>query len=170
MAGEGGLAEQIRVGLEDEEQQVVVSNKPVAIDPLDELLFRKPIRRHVAEFGFLFGAIGLVVAGISAWKGHQDRAIIFAAAGIIFALLGYKTPQILKPVWSGWMKFAHVLGAVMSTLLLSIGWIVLIIPFGLGARLFRLKLMNMEFRQNVPTYWETRDPKYDDFQLLKRQF
>lgn len=170
MAGKGGLAEQIRVGLASEVEEVNTANMTAAIDPLDELLFRKPIRKHVTEFGALFGAIGFGLTALALYKGHFLPAGIYGALGALFAGLGYLAPAALKPVWSGWMKFAHVLGMVMSTALLSLGWFLIIIPFALGAKIFKIRLMDLEFKKNVASYWEERDPKFDDFKLLSRQF
>lgn len=170
MAGKGGLAEQVRVGLASEVEEVSVVHMTASVDPLDELFFRKPIRKHVAEFGALFGAIAFFLTAGALYKGHMLPAGIYGALGALFAGLGYLAPSVLKPVWSGWMKLAHVIGAVMSTAILSLGWFLLIIPFALGARAFKVRLMDMEFRKNVQSYWEERDPKHDDFALLTRQY
>jgi hypothetical protein len=44
------------------------------------------------------------------------------------------------------------------------------VPTSIALRLFRIKVMDTTFRSPVPSYWETRNPKMDDFKLLERQF
>ena len=84
MAGEGRLAEQIRTRLElvqPKREFTVVNGKgasDVEISPLDVMLFRKPIRQHVKEFGCVFGLIML----IGAWYLVHKRAAPEAALGL----------------------------------------------------------------------------------------
>jgi hypothetical protein len=171
MAGARGLENKIRVGLED--PVVAVSNVPVAasVDPLDVVTFGKTTRRHVREFGTLFA---LICFGVAAWKmyrGHEFATCLYwAVPGLAFAGLGWLAPRLLLPVWRGWMKFAHYLSIVMTAVLLGVTWCIGFLPMALVLRIVGIKRMDMSFRADRATYWEPRDPKYDDFQRLKLQY
>jgi hypothetical protein len=68
------------------------------------------------------------------------------------------------------MKIAEGIGMVMTMVILSIGWLCLVLPTSAALKLLRIKVMDTNFRSPVASYWETRDPKMDDFKLLERQF
>lgn len=172
MAGERGLANEIRTGLEQAPESAVGSKVPrKVVDPLDELFFNRPVRTHVREFGALFGAIFF---GFAAVRGYRHESLtgsyILSAIGVVFVALGYLAPSVLRPVWKGWMSFAHVLSLVMTWVIMSISWVVGFVPMALLLRVLGIKRIDLSYGAAVTTYWETRDPKYDDFMRLERQF
>ena len=173
MAGQRELAREVRTGL-----TVIQGNKlqadrnmKKAINKLDKLSYGKPIRQHVKEFGALMAAILLGIAAVQIYKSRPPftPSILISAAGVL-AFLGYKAPAILHPVWAGWMKFASILGLIMTTLLLSIAWVVVIIPLSYIMRFAGVGMMNAKYKQEKASYWEDRDEKYHDFKLLEKQF
>jgi hypothetical protein len=171
MAGAGRLEDKIRVGLED--PMTVVSSVPSTppVDPLDVVSFGKTARRHVREFGTLFAIICLGVAAWKGYRGHELSACLYwVVPGLAFAGLGWFAPRVLMPVWRGWMKFAHYLSIVMTAILLGLTWCLGFLPMAFVLRLVGIKRIDMSFRADRPTYWEPRDPKYDDFQRLKLQY
>ncbi len=170
MAGQGGLAEQIRVGLEPS-VLAPYSNKKPQVHYLDEIWLRKPIRQHVWEFSCVIALVMLFIAGVMAWK----HSAIATAGGttftaLILLLLGWKVPSLLHPVWKSWMTIATAIGAVMTTLILSLGWAILVIPFALVMKAVGKRVMDLSYDTACPTYWEDRDGKFDDFKLLERQY
>lgn len=171
MAGQGGLAEQIRAGLEPESRVSVVKAKPEPIHYLDELWVRKPIRRHVAEFSVVIAIVMLLIAFVMAYK---DRSLATVAAlfttSLILVALGYRAPALLHPVWKSWMALATGLGIVMTTLILSIGWTLMVVPVALIMKAVSKRVMDLSFDRSVESYWEGRDAKLDDFKLLERQY
>lgn len=140
-------------------------------DPLDVVSFGKTTRRHVREFGALFAAICFGVAAWKLYRGHDLSALLYwIVPGVVFAGLGWCAPRALLPVWRGWMKFAHYLSIVMTAVLLGATWCLGFLPMALALKLIGIKRIDKSFRANRPTYWEPRDPKYDDFQRLKLQY
>ncbi len=85
---------------------------------------------------------GLVMAGALAVIGVlgllRDRGWWPAAAGLAgaFALSGLGLPGILKPVEWFWMKLAAVLGFVVTHVILTVFFFLVITPAGLLMRLF----------------------------------
>lgn len=170
MAGQGGLAEKVRTGLEPEviESKTTTRSK---VHYLDEVWMRKTIRRHVSEFACVISLVLLAIAGVGLYKGHAIvNALALTFTSLILLAAGYKAPALLHPVWKAWMKLATALGLVMTTLILSLGWVILLIPFALVMRTVGKRVMDLSYATGVPTYWETRDSKFDDFKLLERQF
>jgi hypothetical protein len=169
MGRERGLANEIRAGLDPDTGFAPANGE--GRSPLDELFFGKPVGVHVREFGSLFALICLIIAGFRGYRHDSLSAIlIFSSLAAVFAGLGYFFPAALRPVWKGWMAFAHVLSIVMTFVLLSLVWIVGFIPMSVIVKIFKVKLMETGFRTGHPSYWEVRDPKYDDFKRLEQQY
>jgi hypothetical protein len=138
---------------------------------LDDLYHGKKVRRHVLEFGSLFGAIFLGVAAYRIWKGYGGALTYLAPPlGVAFLFLGAARPALLVPLWRGWMGLALVLNRIMTPVLLFLLWWTLVVPIGLLLRVLRIHPLTMSFRTNEESYWIPRDPKKNDFKLLERQF
>lgn len=169
MAGHGQLATEIRTRLEVIDG---FGGKQRPLDKLDELLFRKPVRQHVREFAALFALIFNIIAASMLMKSGAvlSTPLALSLVSIPLYFVGVYYPTLLHPVWDAWMKFAHVLGTVMTTFILAVAWTIALIPLGLLLRVCRVKVMDTTFREPVDTYWEARDAKHDDFKLLERQF
>lgn len=171
MAGARRLENEVRVGLEDPVTVVSDSQRSAVVDPLDVVSFGKTARRHVREFGSLFAVIFFAIAGWKVYSGHDIAPCgYWVAAGFMFGTLGWCAPRVLMPVWRGWMTFAHYLGVVMTAALLGVTWCIGLLPMAFVLRIIGIKRMDMSFRADRTTYWEQRDPKYDDFQRLKLQY
>lgn len=73
---------------------------------------------------------------------------------------------LFKPIrlaWRGWMAFSHVLGLVMSTILLTILWIV-----GFGSYAVATSIAGLRGRKPAISYWQAAIPqRHED---LLRQF
>lgn len=71
--------------------------------------------------------------------------------------------NILKKIWGGfkkgWMKFAHVVGVINTTILLSIFYFILIGIYAIISNFF--KLLAMPFRKKPDTYWIPRKEEFD---------
>lgn len=172
MAGKGTLAKEIRTGLiEEPSLHLRLVNSAPDIDPLDQLYFRKSIRQHVREFACVIGIVSLIIAGFRVYK-HADFkwgiGLLILAIFVVF--LGYEKPSFLQPLWRAWMNIAEKIALVVSMVILSIAWTFVLVPIALIVRFFKTRVMDLSFRAPVESYWEVRDKKNDDFQLLKRQY
>jgi hypothetical protein len=166
------LANEIRAGLGQPEAATspkVAAKSP--LHPLDEQWLGKSVRQHVKEFAVVFGILFLIISGVKTYKGADVSSCAFwFGLAVGFTALGYVAPGLLRPLWRGWMKLAHYLSIVMTTVILSAAWLLGFMPMSLLVRVCGIKVINSTFRAPVDTYWEPRDPKYDDFQRLKRQY
>jgi len=172
MAGARRLENEIRVGLEEPVAVVGVKQEAaVMVKPLDVISFGKSARQHVREFGALFATICFSIAAWKIYRGDDlVRGLLWMVPGAVFWILGVFAPSLLLPVWRGWMKLAHYLSIVMTAVVLSVTWCLGFLPMALILRLTGVKRIDRSFGVGRESYWETRDPKYDDFKRLKLQY
>jgi hypothetical protein len=139
---------------------------------LDELYYKRPVRQHVKEFGAIFGVIFLAIGSWYLWRRGEFYSTpnILITLGFAFPLLAYFATPVMLPLWKGWMAFATGLGVVMTGLILSIMWTLVLIPIAFLLRIIGKRVMDTTFDRAVPTYWESREERVHDFKLLERQF
>lgn len=73
-------------------------------------------------------------------------------------------------LYRGWMKFAHVLAVVNTTLLLTIVYVVLIGPIALAMKLFRRDPLETGALPDRASFWKVKDPVRHTIADSKRQF
>ncbi len=170
MSTSSNLAEKMEAS-EKSKGTVVPFKREQAVDPLDELLYRKPIRQHISEFGAIFGIVFLIAAGYSMLKHHSFfSAGMWFAAALAVVSLGYLAPNTLKIFWKGWLAIGEAIGKVVTFVLLGGMWLAMFIPFSIGLKIIGKSVMNMNFKEPRASYWDDRDPADNDFSLLERQY
>ena len=120
------------------------------------------------SFGLLIGVVLGIWTGFTVWKGHQGWAGS-ALAGAFFLLSAVFFPSWLRRPYRAWMLLAMVLGWLMTRVILTIAFSVIMTPFGLMLRLAGKDLLDQKIDKGSPTYWK-RHEGVADREQYKRQF
>jgi len=99
-----------------------------------------------ALFGFLF-----------LWRGKPAAPYLLGISGF-FLVFGLLFPRILGPIEWLWMKVAHAMGYVVTRVLLSITFYLVITPLALAMRLLGKDLLKLRFDPGMESYWLDVDP------------
>ena len=118
-------------------------------------------RREQRAFGLVMAAAIVVVTLIRWLIGGHLATWPFYLSGA-FLVLGLAAPVALKPVFVVWMKFAEVLNWVMTRLLLSIVFFLMITPTRLLMRIFSDDPLKRRFELDAASYWEEPEEQPDD--------
>jgi len=119
-----------------------------------------------------FGRIAFVFFGclwvLGIWLGKPLPTYFFgtlSAIGLGFILF----PHQLRPVFIAWLKIAHFLGRVVTTLILTFAYYFVITPAALIKRIFGGTPLPVKPDKNVSSYWVTRkEAVQSKEQFLKR--
>ncbi|MEK6677144.1 MAG: hypothetical protein AABZ47_16005 [Planctomycetota bacterium] len=143
---------------------------------------RNPSREEVRKFGkamlFGFGVLATLLWAVPAWRSgesvwswrsatNQWVSLAFESVGILLFLLSLWAHDAAKKVYVGWMTATVPIGVVMSTVLLSLLYFVLLPPFSLIVR------MSDPIRKNLRregTYWEKYKPYEPTLERMRRPF
>ncbi len=98
-----------------------------------------------------------VVCGLFLLRGW-DSWPVPAALSAAFALAALLLPRALAPVERGWMRLAHLLGRVVTTVLLTVVFFLVITPLGLVMRLLGRDPMMLRSGGGRESYWRRVDP------------
>jgi hypothetical protein len=117
----------------------------------------KKTNNELRRFGLVM-TVPLSLIGIYLWwKGRGTYPYVLGAAGFFLAA-GFLTPGVLRPVEKVWMKFAEIMGAIMTRVILTLAFYVVITPFGLLLRLMGKDLLDIRMDRPRDTYWIPIEP------------
>jgi hypothetical protein len=127
----------------------------------DDLKELKTGRRELRKFGLLVGGV-LAVLGLILWVKGKPHFAAVLVPGAALVLAGLAVPRALKEVYLVWMALALALGFVVSHVILTVFFFLVITPVGLAARLMGKDFLRLKLDRQAPTYWirrESRGPR-----------
>jgi hypothetical protein len=128
---------------------------------LEDLKQLKTGPRELRKFGLLVGGVFAAI-GLVMWLRHKPHFPWFLAPGLGLMAFGSVAPKALKPVYVAWMAMAFALGFVVSHVILTLFFFLVITPIGLVARLAGKDFLRLKSDPAAATYWirrEQREPK-----------
>lgn len=119
---------------------------------------KKSEYRRALEFAVILAILGVAFAALSLLRHHGSRAAIFAGAGLGALALAL----VARPVWLAffrvWMKLAEGMGWVMTRVILSLFYYVILTPFGWARRLSGNPTLDTAWRDGKSSYWIDKEP------------
>ena len=122
----------------------------------EEIKQLKTGQRELRKFGFLVGAVFTLLGVWFRWRG-KGRYPYFLAPGAVLVVLGTVAPRALRLIYVGWMSLAFLLGFVVSNILLTLFFYLVVTPIGLVARLAGKDFLNRKLDAQTESYWIMRD-------------
>jgi len=120
--------------------------------------FEKKTNTELRKFAWVmtvaFGIIGL----LAWWRGKETAYLWLLGIAAFFLLAGLIVPRLLAPIELVWMKFAHYLSIVMTYVILTLTYYLVITPVGLLLRIMRKDLLSLKFEKGLPSYWVKAEP------------
>ena len=99
----------------------------------------------------------LVLAlGILFWVHHSGYYLI--AAGIL-CIIGVFIPYLAQKIHWAWMKLAHFMGLIMGKVMLTIVYVVFLLPLSFFSKLFKTKT-GVVLKKTTDSYYTKRDFTY----------
>ena len=114
----------------------------------------KEIRKFALVIAIAMGVIGIFIS----LKAHNlDISIWLWGIGLLFLILGFILPFILRPVYRLWMLLAFFIGGIVSRVILTVLFYVVLTPTGLVLRLFGKDILDKKFDKRRESYWVKKD-------------
>lgn len=136
---------------------------------IEEIKNIKTDKSEIRKFGITIGIALIVLAGFLYWRGRESFEI-FLISGLVLSVLGLVLPVILKPVYWVWMLLSIILGWIMTRVILSLLFYIVITPIGFFSRLFGNRFLDLKWDKSRDTYWNHRDMKQLTNEDYERQF
>ena len=136
---------------------------------IEEIKNIKSEKSDLRKFGVTIGLFLVILAGILFWRGRESFEI-FLISGLVLLVLGLIIPVVLKPVYWIWMVLAVILGWIMTRVILTLLFYVVLTPIGVFGRLSGNKFLDLSWDKSEDTYWNYRATKQQDNEDYERQF
>jgi hypothetical protein len=118
----------------------------------------KTERRRALELAFALAGIGLVLAGAALTRRHEGRALVFGLSGLVALVLALVAPSVWGAFFRAWMKLATALSWVMTRVILTLLYLLVVTPLGWVRKLAGKPTLDTAWRDGKVSYWVERDP------------
>ncbi|MBK7378927.1 MAG: hypothetical protein IPJ03_07940 [Ignavibacteriales bacterium] len=123
----------------------------------------------VKKTGLTVGVV-LILVSLLLWYLGKYSFMYFSIAGGLFVILAFIAIPVLRPFHKLWMMLALFMGFVMSRVILTLLYYLVLTPIGLIAKLVGKKFIPLGFDKNANTYWEKRENTAKQQIDYERQF
>ena len=129
-------------------------------------------KKNLRIFGLAFVVVFVLLAlfGKYVWKWETANtwAVVFLALAVVFLVPSLFAPGVLRPLYGPWVKFGFVLGVIVTTILMSVLFIIVVPIFSL----IRLKdpLRVRRSRDPNESFWEPHTNSEPTIERFARPF
>ena len=119
-----------------------------------------------------FGLIAFLFFGCLCALGFWRQKVIITSLFGALSLLGLGFllfPRPLMPIYKGWLKIANFIGKIITTMILTLAYYLVITPSALVKRVFGGRPLPTRPDKNIDSYWVPRDePSQPKERFIKR--
>jgi uncharacterized membrane protein len=128
-------------------------------------------KKDLLFFGYGLGLIAFVFATGGLIKhGLQIAPIVLFTCSVVFITVTTLHWPSLRPGYRGWMKVAHLIGSVVTTLILSVVFFLLFAPIGIFFRLIGKDFLERKIDRKALSYWHQRPSMAFQKERYEQQF
>ena len=123
---------------------------------LEEIKQIKTGERELRKFGLLVGGV-FAALGLLMWLRGKPHFPYFLGPGVLLAGAGWLFPKVLRGLYIVWMSLAIVMGYLVSNVILTLFFFLVITPIGLAARLAGKDFLQQRRNPQAASYWQRRE-------------
>ncbi len=130
-------------------------------------------RTELRKFGVLMAAVLLVIGGIILWRRGftlTTATSVIGGTAAVFLGLAALAPTALRPVYKVWMALAIALGFVMTRVILTIVFFLVITPIGLLMRALGKDPLTKGPDASLDSYWIPKTYRTRDRDRLRKYY
>jgi len=114
--------------------------------------------KEIRKFGLVIAiALGVIGSFVYVKFGNFDVVGWLWGIGLLFLILGFILPSVLRPVYRIWMLLAYFIGGIVSRVILTVLFYIVLTPTGLVLRLFGKDVLDQKFDKRQESYWVKKD-------------
>jgi hypothetical protein len=128
----------------------------------------RPSARTLRQFAGLWMAFFGSLAAWQYFHRHEPLTAGFLALfALVVGLVGVARPQLIRPIYVGWMVLTFPIGWTVSQLMLAVLYYGLFTPIGLLFRLFGRDPLQLR-QPATETYWSAKSTPADPRRYFKQ--
>jgi saxitoxin biosynthesis operon SxtJ-like protein len=126
--------------------------------------------REARRFAVILVILLAAFGGLSLWRHHPGRAWGMFGAAATVALLRAASFPLWMRVFRLWMKLALVLSWVMTRVILSVFFYLVLAPVGVVMRLLGKAPLDLAWRDGKASYWIDKAPVEATIERYEKSF
>ena len=128
-------------------------------------------KKNLLVFGYGLGVIAAIF-GIAGFLKHGVQPVqgVFLLCSVIFTSVTALNWQALRPGYRGWMKVAHVIGTVMTTVVLTTVFFAVFTPVAVALKVMDKDHLGRKADRTAKSYWRRRPAVELEKQRYLQQF
>jgi hypothetical protein len=112
---------------------------------------------ELKKFGITIASVLVAFAAFLFWK-SKPIAPWLLLAGLIFACAAFIVPRALRSVEAGWMWFGERMSRVMTAILMTLTFYLMVTPMAIVAHLVGRDRLGLKLDRAAKTYWIQVEP------------
>jgi len=125
--------------------------------------------REIRKFGLIAFSFFGCLFSVGIWQ--QKVTITYFFGALSFTGLGLILfPAHLKPLYIGWLKIAQFIGRIVTTLILTLSYYLVITPSALIKRILGGRPLPVKPDEKVSTYWVNRTESAQPVKRFLKRF
>ena len=136
---------------------------------IDDIKKIKGTEKENRDFSRVIGTALLILGGLFLWRGRPWAPASFLLA-LIFLAAGQWKPKSLTYPYRFWMGLSLCLGFVVSRIVLSILFYLVLSPIAVISRWCGKTYLDTRFHTEDPSYWILKEQTVRNQEFYERQF
>lgn len=134
------------------------------------MVVRRDERREAKKLAVFLG-VGL--SAIGAWltyRGAELGHYVCFGVGGVSVFLAFLLPGVWLAFFRRWMRFAELISWVMTRVILSAFYYLMLTPVALAVRVFGQNPLDLAFKDGKKTYWVDKAPSESTIERYRKQY
>ena len=119
---------------------------------IEEFKNIKTGKKDLRNFGLILALLLSLIASFLLWRGRDNAEILFIIS-VLFLLSSLIMPKILIPIYKPWMFIALSIGWLMTRIIMIVLFYAVVTPIGVIIRSVKKDFLNLEFNNDIDSYW-----------------
>ncbi len=111
-------------------------------------------KSDIKKFGIIFSIIMLIVSIFLLYK--SSNLYFFTGLFFIFLSFGILFPVLIKPIYALWMILGSILGSLMTIVILTFIFYLIMFPISIIARILKKNFLELKLNKKANSYWNDR--------------
>ncbi len=134
---------------------------------LEEIRNIKSDKKELKKFGITIGVALLIISAFLFFY-EKPSAPYFIGVGLVFQIVAQIFPTLFLPLQKIWMAFSVVMGFIMTRVILSVLFYLVITPISFISKIFGKDFLNLKIEKDKKSYWNLRDEEYEQSSTEKQ--
>lgn len=107
---------------------------------------------ELRKFGLTMALVLTVLALFLIWRGRVSGLYLCCFGGL-FLVAALLKPLVLEPIEASWLAFGEAVGKVVSVIVLSLTYYLVMTPTGLLLKLMGRDILSLKLSPEAKSYW-----------------